>query len=201
MQGDGISNDPSVCIDILSGLGTPFEVLRARGLPRKNRINQLSSMLVGSSIMANAIIEDYKVLGRKEEEIVRLRAKAEAAARGAREGAEQLEKDRVAFEKLKQTEAWAATAGLKQVRTLAKLLSDERKGWMEACARENEILFRVRQELTNLKAANAALMKEKAAAEAVAKVAREAEARSAKALKAANADRNNLNKAVENLKV
>ncbi|MFS7943428.1 hypothetical protein Hanom_Chr06g00500181 [Helianthus anomalus] len=105
MQRDDISNDPSACRDILSGLGTPFEVLRARGLPRENRINQLSTMLVWSSIMANAIIEDYKVLGRKEEEIVRLRVEVEATARAAREGAEQLEKDRAAFEKLKQTEA------------------------------------------------------------------------------------------------
>ncbi|MFS7916530.1 hypothetical protein Hanom_Chr02g00178231 [Helianthus anomalus] len=52
MQGDDISNDPSAYRDIPSGLGTPFEVLRARGLPRENRINQLSSMLVGSSIIA-----------------------------------------------------------------------------------------------------------------------------------------------------
>ncbi|KAM0034154.1 hypothetical protein Hdeb2414_s0016g00494171 [Helianthus debilis subsp. tardiflorus] len=126
-------------------------------------------MLVGSSIMANAIIEDYKVLGRKDEEIVRLRAEAEATARAAREGAEQLEKDRAAFEKLKQTEAWAATGGLKQ-------------------------------ELTNLKAANAALMKEKSASEVVAKEAREAEARGAKALEKADADRNNLDKVVEDLK-
>ncbi|KAM0012956.1 hypothetical protein Hdeb2414_s0046g00746821 [Helianthus debilis subsp. tardiflorus] len=58
MQGDDISNDPSACRDILSELGTPFEVLRARDLPRENRINQLSSMLVGSSIMASAIMED-----------------------------------------------------------------------------------------------------------------------------------------------
>ncbi|KAJ0581671.1 hypothetical protein HanHA300_Chr04g0143731 [Helianthus annuus] len=79
-------------------------------------------MLVESFIMANAILEDYKVLARR----------------------------------------------------------DERKGWREACARENEKLFRVRQELTNLKAANAALMKEKAAAEAAAK---EAEARLLRCLK------------------
>ncbi|MFS8008628.1 hypothetical protein Hanom_Chr14g01275011 [Helianthus anomalus] len=87
----------------------------------------------------------------------------------AREGVERLKKDRATFEKLKQTETWAATAGLKQVHSLTKLLSDERKGWREACARENEKLFHVYQELTNLKAANAALMKEKAATEATAK--------------------------------
>ncbi|KAM0040432.1 hypothetical protein Hdeb2414_s0012g00393821 [Helianthus debilis subsp. tardiflorus] len=200
MQADDISIDPSACKDILSGLGTPFEVLHARGLPRENRINQLSSMLVGSSIMANAIIEGFKVLGRKEEEIVHLRAEAEATARAAREGAEQLKKDRAAFEKLKQTEAWAATTGLKQVRTLAKLLSDERKSWKEACARENEKFFRIHQELTNLKAANASLIKERVAAEAASKETKEAEARSAKALEEATADRNNLNKVVEDFK-
>ncbi|XP_035844467.1 uncharacterized protein LOC110933873 [Helianthus annuus] len=201
MQGDDISNDPSACRDILSGLGTPFDVLCARGLSHENRINQISSMLVGSSIMANAIIEDYRVLGHKEEETIRLRVEAEAMAKVAREGVEQLEREKAAFEKLKQTETWVATASLKQVRTLAKLLSDEHKGWREACARENEKLFRVRQELTNLKAANAALMKEKAVAEAAAKEAKEAEARGAKALEAADADRNNLNKVVEDLKV
>ncbi|KAF5795494.1 hypothetical protein HanRHA438_Chr08g0351721 [Helianthus annuus] len=151
MQGDDIFNDPSACQDILSGLGTPFEVLRARGIPRENRINQLSSMLVGSSIMANSIMEDYKVLGHKEEEIVRLLDEVEAMAKAAR----------------------------------------------EACARENEKLFRVLQEVTNLKAANAAFIKEKTVAEAVAKEAKEAEARSAKALEEADADRSNLNKAVE----
>ncbi|KAJ0765041.1 hypothetical protein HanPI659440_Chr08g0299021 [Helianthus annuus] len=194
MQGDDIFNDPSACQDILSGLGTPFEVLRARGIPRENRINQLSSMLVGSFIMANSIMEDYKVLGHKEEEIVRLWDEVEAMAKAACEGAEQLEREKAHFEKHKQIEAWAATTGLKQVHTLAKLLSDERKGWREACARENEKLFRVLQEVTNLKAANAAFIKEKTAAEAVAKEAKEAEARSAKALEEADADRSNLNK-------
>ncbi|KAJ0794774.1 hypothetical protein HanPI659440_Chr04g0142891 [Helianthus annuus] len=162
MQGEDVSNDPSACMDILRGLVTPFEILRARGLPRENRINQLCSMLVGSYIVANAIMEDYKVLARGE--TTRLRAEAEAMMKISREGTERLKKDRAAFEKLKQTETWAATAGLKQVRSLTKLLSDERKGWREACARENEELFRVRQELTNLKVANAALMEEKAAA-------------------------------------
>ncbi|KAF5784956.1 hypothetical protein HanXRQr2_Chr10g0422911 [Helianthus annuus] len=153
-------------------------------------------MLVGSSIVANAILEDYMVLGRREEEATRLRAEAKELVRAARAGAEQLEKDRAAFEKQKQTEEWAATAKLKQVRTLAKLLSDERKGWNEklfderkswkvSCAKQNETLFRVRQELTNAKAANTALGKEKAAAEAIAVKAMEAEARLAKALREA----------------
>ncbi|MFS7926765.1 hypothetical protein Hanom_Chr04g00300971 [Helianthus anomalus] len=178
MQGDDVSNDPSACREILGGLGTPFEVDRARGLPLKNRINQLSSMLVGSSIIANAFMEDYNVLGRREEETIRLRAEDEAMVKGAREGAEQLKKDKAAFEKLKQTETWPASADLKQ-------------------------------ELTNLKAANAALIKEKAATEAAAKEAetrgatalKEVEARAFKALEEADADCTKLNKAVEELKI
>ncbi|KAF5768209.1 hypothetical protein HanXRQr2_Chr14g0633741 [Helianthus annuus] len=155
MQGDDISNDPSACRNILSGLAPRLRFF---------------------------VPVDYRVLGRKEEEIDRLRAEAEAMVKVAREGAEQVEREKAAFEKQKQTEAWAATARLKQVRTLSKLLSDERKGWREACARENEKLFRVRQQVTNLKAANVALVKEKAAGEAAAKEAKEAEARGAKAL-------------------
>ncbi|MFS7917889.1 hypothetical protein Hanom_Chr03g00194511 [Helianthus anomalus] len=126
-------------------------------------------MLVGSSIIANAIMEDYESLGRKDKETARLRAEAEALVKVSREGVEQLKKEKTAFEKLKQTEAWAATINLKQARTLAKLLSDERQGWREACARGNEKLYRVLQELNNLKAANDALLKEKAATEAAAK--------------------------------
>ncbi|MFS8006696.1 hypothetical protein Hanom_Chr14g01252251 [Helianthus anomalus] len=186
--GDDVSNDPFACREILRGLGTPFETAQARGLPRQNRINQLSSMLVGREF--------------------RLRAEAEAMVKAAREGAEQLEKDKAGFEKLKQTETWAASAGFKQVRYLTTLLSDERKGWREACARENEKVFRVLQELNNLKATNAALMKEKAAAEAAAKEAetrgatalKEAEARATKVFEEADADHAKLNKAVEELK-
>ncbi|MFS7941934.1 hypothetical protein Hanom_Chr06g00482121 [Helianthus anomalus] len=33
MQGDDISNDPSACKEILGGMGTPFEVERARAAP------------------------------------------------------------------------------------------------------------------------------------------------------------------------
>ncbi|KAF5795066.1 hypothetical protein HanXRQr2_Chr08g0335401 [Helianthus annuus] len=193
MQGDDISSDPSACKEILSGLGTPFEVNRACAFPRELRINQLSSMLVGSSIVANAIMEDYNVLGCREEETARLRAEAEELVKAAREGAEQLKRVKAAFEQHKQTEKWAATAALKQVRTLAKLLSDERKSWKETLsndrkswkeswAKQNETLFRVRQDMTNAKVANVALVKEKAAAEAVAQEAKVAESRIAKAL-------------------
>ncbi|KAM0014649.1 hypothetical protein Hdeb2414_s0034g00726201 [Helianthus debilis subsp. tardiflorus] len=117
LQGDDISNDPSACKEILGGLGTPFEVDCARAASHEHRINQLSTMLMGSSIVANAIMEDYKLLIRRVEEAVRMRAEAE------------------------------------------------------------------KLELANLKAANAALAKEKAAAEAVAGRAKEDEARTRRLLK------------------
>ncbi|KAJ0733182.1 hypothetical protein HanPI659440_Chr11g0405491 [Helianthus annuus] len=238
MQGDDISNDPAACREILGGLGTPFEVERARAAPRELRINQLSSMLVGTSIVANAILEDYKVLGRREEETARMRAEAEKLVEAARAGAEQLEKDKAAFEQQKQTSEWAAAAQLKQVRTLAKLLADERKSWNEkmsnerkkwnaSWAKQNDILFHARQELTNAKAANATLSQEKAAAEAISvkalqakadalkalgeakeagaraskalEEAAEKESRSSKALEEANAERIRLGKVVDSL--
>ncbi|KAJ0677800.1 hypothetical protein HanOQP8_Chr12g0440671 [Helianthus annuus] len=150
-------------------------------------------MLVGTSIVANAILEDYKVLGRREEETARMRAEAEKLVEAARAGAEQLEKDKVAFEQQKQTSEWAAAAQLKQVRTLAKLLADERKSWNEKMSNErkkwnaswvkqNDILFHARQELTNAKAANATLSQEKAAAEAISVKALQAKADALKAL-------------------
>ncbi|KAM0071734.1 hypothetical protein Hdeb2414_s0001g00028581 [Helianthus debilis subsp. tardiflorus] len=222
MQGDDISNDPAACKEILGGLGTPFEVERACAAPRELRINQLSTILVGSSTVANAILEDYKVLGRREEEAARMRAEAEKLVQAARAGAEQLEKDKAAFEKQKQTSEWAATAQLKQVRTLAKLLADERKSWNEKLSNErkkwneswvkqNDILFHARQELTNAKAANVALGKEKAAAEAISvkalqakadalkalEEAKEAGARAAKALEEAEEKESRASKALE----
>ncbi|KAM0000264.1 hypothetical protein Hdeb2414_s0437g00893461 [Helianthus debilis subsp. tardiflorus] len=211
MQGDDISNDPSACKEILGGLGTPFETECARATPRELRINQLSTMLVGSSIVANAILEDYKVLGRRKEEAARLRAEAEELVKAARAGAEQIERDRAAFDKQKHAAEWAATAELKQVRTLAKLLSDERKSWNEkfsnerkkwneSWAKQNDNLFRARQELTNAKAANAALVKEKAAAVAVAVKAQQAEARAVKALEEAKETGARAAKALEEAK-
>ncbi|KAJ0623982.1 hypothetical protein HanIR_Chr01g0038271 [Helianthus annuus] len=139
---------------------------------------------------------DYKLLSRREEEAARMRAEAEKLVRAARAGVEHLEKDKAAFEKHKQTEEWAATAEPKQGRTLAKLLSEERKSWNETLSSErkswkeswakvNETLFRVRQELTNAKAANAVLGKEKAAAEVIVVKAQQAEARAVKALEKA----------------
>ncbi|KAM0070673.1 hypothetical protein Hdeb2414_s0001g00015871 [Helianthus debilis subsp. tardiflorus] len=200
-------NDPSACREVLRGLGTPFETARARGLTRQNLQSRLASMLVGGSIIANAIIEDYNAIARREEETIRLRAQAEAMMKTTQAGEEQLEKEKAAFEKLKQNERWAASAGLEQVRSITKLFYDECKLWKEACAIENEKLLRVRQELNNLKASNSALVKEKTAAEAAIKEAethgvttlKEVEARAAKELADANADCTKLNKVVEEL--
>ncbi|KAJ0927534.1 hypothetical protein HanRHA438_Chr04g0183961 [Helianthus annuus] len=204
-------NDPFACREILREVGTPFENPRARGLSHQNLQSQLASMLVGGSIVANANMEDYTTLARREEETIWLRAQAEAMMKTAQAAEEYLEKEKAAFEKMKPTERWAASAGLEQVCSLAKLLSNERKLWKEASARENENLFHLRQELNNLKAANAALVKEKTAAETAVKEAeaeargaaalKEVEARAAKELADANADRTKLNKVVEELQV
>ncbi|MFS7967303.1 hypothetical protein Hanom_Chr09g00784201 [Helianthus anomalus] len=145
MEGDDISNNPSACREIL---GFWVHLMKLFGP---------AVCLVGTGF------------GRQEEETARLWAEAEALVKAAREGAEQLEKDKVAFEKLKQTEAWAATTSLKQ-------------------------------ELNNLKAVNAALMKEKITAEAAEKEAKEVEARGSKALDEADANRSKLNKTFEDLK-
>ncbi|XP_022042220.2 uncharacterized protein LOC110944881 [Helianthus annuus] len=208
LQGDDIANDPAACREILGGLGTPFEVERASTAPRELRINQLSTMLVGTSIVANAILEDYKVLGRREEDAARMRAEAEKLVQAARAGAEQLEKDKAAFEKQKQTSEWAAAAQLKQVRSLAKLLADERKRWEEissnerkkwneSWAKQNNLLFHTRQELANAKAANVALGNEKAAAEAASAKALQAKDEALKALEEAKVAGARASKALE----
>ncbi|KAJ0539180.1 hypothetical protein HanHA300_Chr08g0283421 [Helianthus annuus] len=176
MQGDDISNDPAACKEILGGLGTPFEVERARAAPRELRINQLSTMLVGTSIVANAILEDYKVLGRREEEAVRMRAEAEKLVEAARAGAEQLEKDKAAFEKQKQTSEWAATAQLKQA--IAVKAQQAKAEALKALEEAKEAGAR--------------------AAKAVEEAA-EKESRSSKALEEANAERTRLGKVVASL--
>ncbi|XP_022004508.1 uncharacterized protein LOC110902077 [Helianthus annuus] len=182
MQGDDIANNPSFCKEILGGMGTPFEVNRARALPHEIRVNQLSSMLVGSSIMANAIMEDYQALGRREEEVARLQAEAEKLVKVAREGVEQLEKAKAAFEKHKQTEEWAATAELKQELANVKAA--------------NAAL--VKEKAT----AEAAVGKAREAEARVAKALEEDKdvgGRAAKALEEANADRSLLNTTVGSL--
>ncbi|KAJ0927369.1 hypothetical protein HanRHA438_Chr04g0182071 [Helianthus annuus] len=196
MQGDDISNDPSACKEILGGLETPFETDCARSAPRELRINQLSTMLVGSSIVANAILEDYKVLGRREEEATRLRAEAEELVKTARAGVEQLEKDRAAFEKQKQTAEWAATAELKQELPNAKAANaalGKEKAAAEAIAvKAVEAEARVARALEEAKEAGAH------AAKAL-EEAKERESRASKALEEENAERTCLNQVVGSL--
>ncbi|XP_022019357.1 uncharacterized protein LOC110919392 [Helianthus annuus] len=76
-------------------------------------------------------------MGRREEEAARLRAEAEELVKVARAGAEQLKKDRAAFEKQKQTEEWATTAELKQAEARAVKALEEAK---EAGARAAKAL-------------------------------------------------------------
>uniref|UniRef100_A0A251T0Y7 Uncharacterized protein n=1 Tax=Helianthus annuus TaxID=4232 RepID=A0A251T0Y7_HELAN len=177
LQGGDISNDPSVCKEILGGLGTPFEVERACAAPRELRINQLSTMLVGSSIVANAILEDYKVLGRREEEAARLRAEAEELVKAARA-------------------EWAATAELKQELTNAKAANaalGKEKAPAEAIAVKAQ-----QAEARAVKALEEAKEAEARAAKAL-EEANERESRSSKALEVANAERTRLDQVVASL--
>ncbi|KAJ0753636.1 hypothetical protein HanPI659440_Chr09g0337981 [Helianthus annuus] len=111
--GDDVMNDPSACRETLRGLGTPVETALAHGLSRQNLQSQPASMLVGGSIIANAVMEDYNILARREDETIRLRAQAEAMMKAAQEGMEQLEKDKAAFAKLKTV----AEAAIKEADT------------------------------------------------------------------------------------
>ncbi|MFS7978009.1 hypothetical protein Hanom_Chr10g00910651 [Helianthus anomalus] len=177
--------------------------------------HQLASLLVEGSIVANAILEDWDSLARREEEAIRLKEEATALVQRTQVVEKRLNKQKAEFEAYKKTEQWAAFAGLKQARSLTNLLAEKRKLWKEACARENEKFYLLLQELKNLKAANATLAKEKAAADAtIAELAKEkvgaeaamkeAEARGAavvKELANANAGRSSLLKTVEDLKM
>ncbi|KAJ0692390.1 hypothetical protein HanPI659440_Chr15g0585401 [Helianthus annuus] len=196
MQGDDISNDPATCREILGGLGTPFEVERARAAPRELRINQLSSMLVGTSIVANAILQDYKVLGRREEETARMRAEAEKLVEAARAGAEQLEKDKAAFEQQKQTSEWAAAAQLKQELTNAKAANATLS--QEKAAAEAISVKALQAKADALKALGEAKEAGARASKALEEAA-EKESRSSKALDEANAERIRLGKVVDSL--
>ncbi|KAJ0930066.1 hypothetical protein HanPSC8_Chr04g0145011 [Helianthus annuus] len=113
---------------------------------------------------------------------------------------ERLFKEKADFEAYKRTEQWAAAAGHKQVRSLNHLISEERKLWKEDCARENEKLYHLHQENVNLKAANAALVKEQAAAVAAMKDAEASHEALVKALEEANVRRARMAKTIEEAK-
>ncbi|MFS7904207.1 hypothetical protein Hanom_Chr01g00033341 [Helianthus anomalus] len=134
------------------------------------------SILQGDEVMndPSACREALKGLGTPTE-TVRARGFGRQSLQNQRLE-KRLEKQKDKFERLKKTEEWAASSGLKQVRSLANLLTKEPK------LREYEKFFRLRHELNNLKA--------------------EAEARAAvvvNELADANADRSKLNNTVEEL--
>ncbi|KAJ0499829.1 hypothetical protein HanHA89_Chr13g0538281 [Helianthus annuus] len=153
-------------------------------------------MLVGSSIVANAILEDYKVLGRREEEAARMRAEAEKLVEAARAGAEQLEKDKAAFEKQKQTSEWAATVQLKQelanARAANVALGNEKAAAEAASAKALQAKDEALKALEEAKAAGARASK-------ALEEAAEKESRSSKALEEVNAERIRLDKVVSSL--
>ncbi|MFS7945112.1 hypothetical protein Hanom_Chr06g00520131 [Helianthus anomalus] len=76
---------------------------------------------------------------------------------------ERLAKEKTDFDTYKRTEEWSVVAANKQVRSLKKLLSQERKLWNEARVCDNDKFYCLRQEIINLKAANAGLVKKEAA--------------------------------------
>ncbi|KAF5774612.1 hypothetical protein HanRHA438_Chr13g0612931 [Helianthus annuus] len=94
----------------------------------------------------------------------------------------------------------ARNCGHQQVRSLTHLLAEERKLWKEACARENEKFYHLRQEINNLEAENAALPKEKTVAEATMKEAEAHQAAVVKELADANVGRTGMAKIIEELK-
>ncbi|KAF5760588.1 hypothetical protein HanXRQr2_Chr16g0755231 [Helianthus annuus] len=137
--------------------------------------NQFASMLVGGSIIANAILEDYTSMARREEETIQRREKAEALMKNAQAAEERLEKQKAEFETLKKTEEWVASSGLKQELNNLKAVNTtlvKEKTAAEADAKEAE-------------ARSAATLKEAEVRVAV------------KELKDANADRSKLSKAIE----
>ncbi|KAJ0437199.1 hypothetical protein HanHA300_Chr16g0599321 [Helianthus annuus] len=82
-----------------------------------------------------------------------------------------LAKEKADFEAYKRTEEWNAVATNKQVRSFTKLLSQERKLWNKARARDNDKFYRLHQEIINFKAANAGLEEKEAAVVAAMKEA------------------------------
>ncbi|KAF5810524.1 hypothetical protein HanRHA438_Chr04g0180171 [Helianthus annuus] len=109
-----------------------------------------------------------------------------------RAAVERLAKEKVEFETYKMTEEWVAVVVHIQVWSLTKLLSQERKIWNEACVREDEKIYRLRQEIMNLKAANAGLEKREVAKVAAMKEAIVARTTTAKAKEKANLARNRI---------
>ncbi|MFS8014607.1 hypothetical protein Hanom_Chr15g01346511 [Helianthus anomalus] len=107
----------------------------------------------------NVILRNWHALSQKEEEYHRFKSEAAATMDNLKAAQERLAKEKVDFEEYKRTEEWSAVATNEQVRCLTKILSQERKLWYEACARDNDEFYHILQEIINLKAANAGLAK------------------------------------------
>ncbi|KAM0070011.1 hypothetical protein Hdeb2414_s0001g00008251 [Helianthus debilis subsp. tardiflorus] len=194
--------DPSLCREVLRGVGTPTELARLRASGCDNLYLQHSLHLFGGSMTGNVILRDWYPLARKEEECDRLKSKAAAVAMDKiRASEERLLKEKADFEAYKRTKEWAMAAGHKQVRSLTDLLSEVRKLWKEAFARENENFYRLHQENVILKAANAALVKEKIATVAAMKDAEASSEAMVKALEEANVGHTRMAKTIEGAKV
>ncbi|MFS7894410.1 hypothetical protein Hanom_Chr00s001662g01685031 [Helianthus anomalus] len=143
LQGDEIMNDPSVCREALRGFGIPEENERIRAFGHQNLQYQLASLLVGVSLVANAILEDWASLARREEETIWLRGEANTLMKTAQALEERLNKQKAEFDALKKTEEWAASSCLKQevcreVKTREAILGDLDRRVGEAGARARQ---------------------------------------------------------------
>ncbi|MFS8003077.1 hypothetical protein Hanom_Chr13g01209651 [Helianthus anomalus] len=200
LQGDDVMTNPSLCREALKGFGPPAEAARINADGRESLCHQLAFHLVSGSLVANAILDEWSYLTRREKDYARLKEEVAAAMKKVQAAEERLANQKADFEAYKRKKQWAIAAGHQQVRSLTNLLAEKRKLWKEACAGENERFYRLRQEINNLKAANATLAKEKAATEATMKEAEARREAMVKELADANVGRTRIAKIIEDLK-
>ncbi|KAJ0779589.1 hypothetical protein HanPI659440_Chr06g0228171 [Helianthus annuus] len=161
-QGD-VMIVPSLCWEFLKGAFTPGEVEPLRALECDNLYNQHTLFLVGAAATSNVIFRNWYALSQKEEEYNRFKSEVVATMEIIKVGQERLAKEKADFEAYKRTEKWSAAAANKQVRSLTKILSQERKLSNEACACDNDKFYHLLQEIINMKAANSGLAKKEVA--------------------------------------
>ncbi|MFS7969683.1 hypothetical protein Hanom_Chr09g00812061 [Helianthus anomalus] len=135
------------CMEALKGVGTPAELERLKASGRQNLYLQHALYLIGGAVTGNVILQDWYSLAQKEEEYDWLKPEAATTMEKIQVVEERLAKERTDFEAYKWTEKWAAATSQKQVWSLSLLLSQEHKLWNEACAREYEKFYRLRQEM------------------------------------------------------
>ncbi|KAJ0719209.1 hypothetical protein HanRHA438_Chr08g0350681 [Helianthus annuus] len=193
--------DPSLCREVLEGVGTLAELERLRASGHENLYLQQALYLIGGAMTGNVVLHDWYSLARKEEDYDRLKSKVAATMEKIQAAKEPLAKEKVDFEAYKLTEEWATAAGHKQVGSLNQLLSQERKLWKEAYTRENEKFYRLHQEIVNLKAANTSLEKKEAATIAAMEKAIAGRNTTVRALEEANVGHTSVVKALEEAKL